>query len=530
MGRISGEARQREGPGYTGREAERAVPFRYSLVLGEPVSKQTLLDREGLQDLSVIKSPQGTNFRVTEDEWSVLRALILREAEHEQSAETRPTRHLLFKWDRDYEPQTIELHEAVAQDRGSVWWGKFGKPGGRAISQKRLKTIRVQLDDGVPTYAFLYRSGEIWKTTLEELTTSPDDVDDERLPSYYTKDQCVLFARISKFVQLEPSWPLEHLLLANNPDPARIAGALGNQTSPLTVIITEEAEPTVEPLTFDWLREQTLWTDNALRELIDAITTPPGAQVVLAGPPGTGKTWVAKHLVRFLTQDRPLAYRIVQFHPSYGYEEFVEGLRPIVIEGGIQFSRVDGVVLEAVNEMEEGDDLHFIVIDEMNRANLPRVFGELMYLLEYRGDEEAIDLQYSRDFSLPHNLRFIGTMNTADRSIRSIDTALRRRFEIFECPPDAELLERYYETRTNDVPDLIQGFVDLNRRLTESIDRHHTIGHTFFMRDPMRPRDLSNVWTRQVSPLIEEYFFDQPDIAASFAPSEFWPSTFQAAS
>ena len=76
----------------------------------------------------------------------------------------------------------------------------------------------------------------------------------------------------------------------------------------------------------------------------------------------------------------------------------------------------------------------------------------------------------------------------------------------------------------------IQGFVELNRRLTESLDRHHTIGHTFFMRDPMRSRDLANVWARQVSPLIEEYFFDQPDIAASFAPNEFWPSTFQAES
>ena len=159
-----------------------------------------------------------------------------------------------------------------------------------------------------------------------------------------------------------------------------------------------DVAPAAEVLSFEWLQRKTLWSGESLEEVINAITTPPGAQIVLAGPPGTGKTWVAKHLVRYLTQDRPLAYRIVQFHPSYGYEEFVEGLRPIVTDGGIEFTRVDGLVLETVNQMEEGEDLHFVLIDEMNRANLPRVFGELMYLLEYREDE-SIDLQYSRDFA-----------------------------------------------------------------------------------------------------------------------------------
>jgi 5-methylcytosine-specific restriction endonuclease McrBC GTP-binding regulatory subunit McrB len=311
-----------------------------------------------------------------------------------------------------------------------------------------------------------------------------------------------------------------------------MAGALGNQTSPLTVVIIDDEEDTEgpEPLTFDWLRRRTLWEKAALDEVISALTEPPGAQIVLAGPPGTGKTWVAKHVVRYLTQDRPLAYRIVQFHPSYGYEEFIEGLRPIVTDSGIEFTRVDGLVLEVVNQMEEGDDLHFVVIDEMNRANLPRVFGELMYLLEYRGEDESIDLQYSRDFSLPHNLRFIGTMNTADRSIRSIDTALRRRFEIIDCPPDARLLEAYYDSHENQVADLMAGFIELNRRLEEHLDRHHTIGHTFFMKDPMTPERLEMVWKRQVAPLIEEYFFDQPGIATSYDPNELWPGMFSSSS
>lgn len=123
-------------------------------------------------------------------------------------------------------------------------------------------------------------------------------------------------------------------------------------------------------------------------------------------------------------------------HPSYGYEEFVEGLRPIADDkGAITFARVNGVILQMAEEMEGSDETRVLVIDELNRANIPRVFGELLFLLEYR--DKTIDLQFSPGFSLPANLKVIATMNTADRSTRSIDVALRRRFEIFECPPAA---------------------------------------------------------------------------------------------
>jgi 5-methylcytosine-specific restriction endonuclease McrBC GTP-binding regulatory subunit McrB len=165
---------------------------------------------------------------------------------------------------------------------------------------------------------------------------------------------------------------------------------------------------------------------------------------------------------------------------------------------------------------------HVLVVDEMNRANLPRVFGELMFLLEYR--DEPIALQYSPSFALPRNLLFIGTMNTADRSIRSIDVALRRRFEIFDCPPDSRILVHYYEAvGTNDVPALVDGFERLNSDLAAYLDKHHAIGHTFFMAETMTPEKLRWVWARQIHPLIEEYFFDQPDVAAEFALSRFWP-------
>jgi 5-methylcytosine-specific restriction endonuclease McrBC GTP-binding regulatory subunit McrB len=187
----------------------------------------------------------------------------------------------------------------------------------------------------------------------------------------------------------------------------------------------------------------------------------------------------------------------------------------------IQFQLVDGIVLDVIKTMSTPDALQVLIVDEMNRANLPKIFGELMYLFEYR--DEPIDLQYSKAFRLPRGLRFIGTMNTADRSIRSIDVALRRRFDVFECPPDAGVLERYYASYVNTVPDLVGGFEKLNGALRARLDRHHTIGHAFFMADPMTPERLRHVWDHKVAPLIEEYFFDQPDIAAEFVPEEYWP-------
>jgi 5-methylcytosine-specific restriction protein B len=226
-------------------------------------------------------------------------------------------------------------------------------------------------------------------------------------------------------------------------------------------------------------------------------------------------------LARYLTDDRSLAHELVQFHPSYGYEEFVEGLRPVVEHGGVQFKRVDGVIKKMAEEIAQSGERRVLVIDEMNRANLPRVFGELMYLLEYR--DEPIDLMYSSDFSLPPSLMIIGTMNTADRSIRSIDVALRRRFDVFECPPEASILEWYFRTHVNEIPDLIEGFERLNADLAEQLDRHHLVGHSFFMEDPLNAQALRRIWDRQIFPLLEEYFFDQPDLVSGFSLEKYWP-------
>ena len=171
-------------------------------------------------------------------------------------------------------------------------------------------------------------------------------------------------------------------------------------------------------------------------------------QVIFYGPPGTGKTYLASKLARQLTEDG--AVKLVQFHPSYTYEDFFEGFRPEPGErrDGLTFKLRPGPFRRFAEVAADNPSTAYIlIIDEINRANLAKVFGELYFLLEYR--DQSISLQYSPDkeFVLPENLFLIGTMNTADRSIARIDTAMRRRFAFVELdpriPPVRGLLARW---------------------------------------------------------------------------------------
>ena len=242
-------------------------------------------------------------------------------------------------------------------------------------------------------------------------------------------------------------------------------------------------------------------------------------QVVFQGPPGTGKTFVARELAEFLARadDR---VSLVQFHPSYSYEDFVQGFRPTLTDDGqAGFELRDGPLVRAADDArQDRDNKHFLIIDEINRGNLAGVFGELYFLLEYRDAE--INLQYSdTPFSLPENLYIIGTMNTADRSIALVDLALRRRFYFVEFHPDKGpikgVLREWLNKNRLDGMVWVADAVDKANELLGD-DRHAAIGPSYFMKDDLDDAKVELIWTHSVMPYIEERLFGQDDRLGEF--------------
>lgn len=236
-------------------------------------------------------------------------------------------------------------------------------------------------------------------------------------------------------------------------------------------------------------------------------------QVILYGPPGTGKTYVARALADRLGMPGSVIKRI-QFHPSYTYEDFFAGYRPVTDAGGqLSFSLTRGPLREIADEARKNPDVpHVLMIDEINRANLSKVFGELYYLLEYRDD--AIDVLYAgsgddggKSFTLPPNVLLIGTMNTADRSIALLDSAMRRRFSFFELHPDVEpvkgILARWAVHHPQSLP-----IAELFELLNSSIrDREDRIGPSHLLRaGDLSEDDLRAVWEESILPLLEERY------------------------
>jgi MoxR-like ATPase len=267
------------------------------------------------------------------------------------------------------------------------------------------------------------------------------------------------------------------------------------------------------------LAEQLYLDREWLEEVVELLDDK--KQVIFYGPPGTGKTFVARRLARFLAPDEKQR-RTVQFHPSYSYEDFVWGYRPVFDDGHgvLRYDLVDGPLKELAQEASESEDKardrHILLIDEINRANVAKVFGELYYLLEYREDE--LLLQYSPiSFRLPENLYVVGTMNTADRSIGVIDAALRRRFHFIEFFPDSwpieGLLGRWLADNKPGMA-YVADVVDLANSMLQ--DRNLQIGPSHFMRANLDDRWLGMIWRHSVLPYVEEQYYDEPQRIGQF--------------
>ena len=219
---------------------------------------------------------------------------------------------------------------------------------------------------------------------------------------------------------------------------------------------------------------------------------------------------------------------LVQFHASYAYEDFVQGYRPVLGDNQQPgFALTDGPLIRAAEAArDEPQEKHYLIIDEINRGNLAKVFGELYFMLEYRNLD--IRLQYQsdeeEDFFLPENLYIIGTMNTADRSIALVDLALRRRFYFVEFAtnegPIKELLRRWLDANELGHMEWVADVIDLaNQKLS---DQNAALGPSYFMKKgkegnpDLNEDEVKRIWKHSILPYIEERRFGDRDVREEF--------------
>lgn len=246
--------------------------------------------------------------------------------------------------------------------------------------------------------------------------------------------------------------------------------------------------------------------------------------IILQGAPGVGKTYIAKRLAYSLIGEKNVErVKMVQFHQSYSYEDFIMGFRPSDIGFELRKGTFYNFCKRA--ELDAGND-YFFIIDEINRGNLSKIFGELFMLLENDKRGASLQLVYSDEkFSIPDNLYIIGMMNTADRSLAMLDYALRRRFAFFDLKPGFETdgFKNYQLTINNSkLTNLITCVKNLNYAIVsdETLGEGFCIGHSYFCN--LKPENvydqvISNIVEYELVPLLKEYWFDEPNLVIEWS-------------
>lgn len=251
--------------------------------------------------------------------------------------------------------------------------------------------------------------------------------------------------------------------------------------------------------------------------------------IILQGPPGTGKTFISKKIANKIAGKKENIFSI-QFHQSYSYEEFVIGYKPNS-EGNFTIQK--GSLIQICEKAQQNESENFVMfIDEINRANISKVFGELLSLIENdkRGPENAVKILYSENdmnFYIPSNLYFICAMNTADRSLKMVDYALRRRFSFFEFKPEFNKPEfknflKNKNVNAKTIDRIVNNISKVNQQISDDnfeLGDGYCIGHSYFCPKGNLSDSFGDQWYEQIieyeiKPLINEYYFDKPDQAS----------------
>lgn len=241
--------------------------------------------------------------------------------------------------------------------------------------------------------------------------------------------------------------------------------------------------------------------------------------IILEGAPGVGKTFMAKRLAySIIGEKNEEKVKLIQFHQSYSYEDFVEGYRPI--DSG--FKLENGIFYKLCKKaLANPTDNYYLIIDEINRGNLSKIFGELLMLIEYDKRGEHLTLAYSEEnFSVPENLYIVGLMNTADRSLALIDYALRRRFSFIRIEPAFES-EKFIKAFNERFDNNFNNVIEIIKKINEAIEQDKSlgagfkIGHSYFcpnLKDRKgNKKDIEDIIFYEILPLLEEYWYDDPD-------------------
>lgn len=277
------------------------------------------------------------------------------------------------------------------------------------------------------------------------------------------------------------------------------------------ILDVEEDEVTYDPYTADDFLHDVYMDEERYNTLKALLLTK--KNVILQGAPGVGKTFAAKRLAFSIMGEKDNnRVKMVQFHQSYSYEDFIMGFRPT--ETGFELKK--GVFYEFCRKAAEDDRPYFFIIDEINRGNLSKIFGELFMLIE--SDKRGVELQllYADElFSIPSNVHIIGMMNTADRSLAMLDYALRRRFAFFEISPAfGSSGFRAYRTKINNpkFDRLIATVEQLNEAIAndDSLGEGFCIGHSYFCtKATINDEWMKSVVEYELIPLLKEYWFDE---------------------
>ncbi len=285
-----------------------------------------------------------------------------------------------------------------------------------------------------------------------------------------------------------------------------------------TLGVDDEAEifENIEPYDGNKFLEEVFMSDEDYYNLVELIRYK--KNVILQGAPGVGKTFAAKRIAYSMIGEIDKSrVQMVQFHQSYSYEDFIEGLRPS--ENG-QYDIKPGVFQKFCDKArDDKENEYFFIIDEINRGNLSKIFGELFMLIENDKRDSEVPLLYSGAyFSVPSNVYIIGMMNTADRSLAMLDYALRRRFVFFDMKPGftTEGFIKYADSLKNDkFNSLISCIKELNEKIKadDSLGEGFCIGHSYFCikKEDFGEKTLANIVRFELIPLIKEYWFDNPN-------------------